>query len=332
MDGIKTQTSQTPTADFNIPPTPKNSKFKIIIFLTFAGITVIFLSIVILYSLMNYNNSGLTKMESRQQSAITLPEYIEILNSINNEKKSENFQCFDCGKGKICQAVNLTFLTNESLDQILANLNSAKGWTFTQETISNSLNHNIGEPKARGTISDGEYTYNIKIYVGSANSNGPTSFRISYVRPLLDKKYSWPQVTESERANWNEYKDPEGLFTLKTPSDWNRILNPDEPCETCGGVDRGIYITISNPSRSFNEDLEETSKYLYTNHDGSGVLEDTPEFISKYNGKVVCGIPGAGFPGFIAYIPIDGKVLEIYSESIDNDTASKILSTLEINR
>lgn len=245
------------------------------------------------------------------------------------KKKEDYFNTLRCLDRHLCKKSYYELTTKDSLDQVLAWYRSLSGWKFTESKNLSTL------PSIR--IDDSSLTKNSKTInfdISSSDMNGFTllgELGIEYYIPGED--FSWPSVSQSEVANWTEYKSPNNLLSFKYPKEWineggNLYLQPD--CDQCGGV-RSYFSVRTIPNKSLTSEEFVKNKYKITTPKTGPetIIINKPAIFNGVDAAVVATIPGAGTPGPNAYIVKGDKIIEIESDGVELETLSKILSTFK---
>jgi len=138
----------------------------------------------------------------------------------------------------------------------------------------------------------------------------------------------------TNKSLWQEYKDTKNGFSILYPDGWNQkgnFFSPDKPCDTCGGSSRGMGINILNKPANTTLDLFVQDDLKKQNILDTVKIIKSPSFLPGLNSIVVYGIPGAGSPGYNAYIENGSSVINIGFESIGGNTEAAILSTFKFS-
>ncbi len=148
----------------------------------------------------------------------------------------------------------------------------------------------------------------------------------------------------AETANWKIYTNAEYRFSIRYPNNWygqtndSRII-PDPPCQGCGGVDGGIFISIKdNEVRLTSKDyLDQVIKPAQASCDNLQII-DKPASLKDLDATIVYGFCGAGAPGPEAIISQGNRIIILSSNlsstigtfiGVDYDTINKIFSTFK---
>ena len=117
-------------------------------------------------------------------------------------------------------------------------------------------------------------------------------------------------------------------FMFRYPKDLNmrdQHLTPDPECKGCGGIGRGLYISIATNSAGLT--AMAYAKQENVEPYPANIISPQPAYIANYDAVVMDGFMGAGAPGITAYIRKYNTIIKISFEGVGDNTAHAILST-----